>query len=136
MPASTASATAPTHPHPQTIAQLRALIWHSLDNDLLETALFTSERLYAYDAKNADSAHIYALCLLRNAQYRQAEQLTKKWLKHVGCAYVYAQCCLKLDDGRQGDGVAALEGCKRSWVPSSGWSECFCPLDGFAQCEF
>ncbi|KAA8893736.1 hypothetical protein FN846DRAFT_901190 [Sphaerosporella brunnea] len=121
MPTPTASSAQSTHP--QTVTQFRALIWHSLDNDLLETALFTSERLYAYDSKTPDSAHLYALCLLRNAQYRQAEALTKKWLKHVGCAYVYAQCCLKLGDTKLSDGVAALEGCKRSWGPSPGWNQ-------------
>jgi hypothetical protein len=113
----------PTSPQTHTVAQFRALIWHSLDNGLLDTALFTAERLLAYDHKSADAAHLFALCLFRDAQYRQAEALTKNWLRHVGCAYIYAQCCLKLGGGKENSGISALEGCKRSWSSNNGWSE-------------
>lgn len=107
----------------QVVLQLRALIWHSLDNNLLESALFTAERLHAFDPKSADSVHLLALCLLRDAQFRQAEVLTKSWLRHVGCAYIYAQCCLKLGGGKENLGINALEGCKRLWAISPGWNQ-------------
>jgi tetratricopeptide (TPR) repeat protein len=109
----------------QTVAQFRALIWHSLDNGLLETALFTAERLVAFDIKNGDAVHLHALCLFRNGQYRQAEALTKRWIRHVGCAYIFAQCCLALGNKKEAAGIAALEECKRLWVPVTGWSEFF-----------
>jgi len=103
-------------------------VWHLLDNGMLETAVFTAERLHAFDPKSADAAHLLALCLIRDAQYRRAEVLTKKWLKHVGCAYIFAQCCLKLGDGREKQGISALETCKRHWISLTAWSEYFLPL--------
>jgi anaphase-promoting complex subunit 3 len=119
----------PSAAQSQAVLQLRGLIWHSLDNGMIETALFSAERLYAYDTKNADSVHLFGLCLVRDAQYRQAEDLTKSSLKHVGCAYVYAQCCLKLVGGREQQGVNALEACKRLWGTNTQWSESSYPLD-------
>lgn len=105
------------------IVQFRALVWHSLDNGLLDTAIFTAERLVAFDPKSGDAVHLLALCLFRDRQFRQAEELTKNWLRHVGCAYIYAQCCLQLGGGRETFGINALEGCKRSWSSSTAWSE-------------
>lgn len=103
------------------VTQLRSLIWHALDNDLLSSALFTAERLHAYDPKCADSVHLFALCLMRDGQCRAAEALTKGWLRHVGCAYIYAQCCLKHGGGRESQGITALEGCKRHWSGTRVW---------------
>ncbi|KAI5781213.1 hypothetical protein EDC01DRAFT_620031 [Geopyxis carbonaria] len=108
---------------PQVIASFRSYIWNSLDNGLYATALFTAERLHAYDPKGADSVHLYALCLWRDGQFQQAEALTKNWLRHVGCAYIYAQCCLKLGGGRENLGINALEGCKRLWSSNTSWNQ-------------
>lgn len=113
----------PAIPQPNIVAQFRSLIWQALDTDTITTALFVAERLYAYDPKGADSVHLFALCLYRDGQYQAAENLTKGWFRHVGCAYVYAQCCLKLGGGKENEGVNALEGCKRQWGGSSAWSE-------------
>lgn len=107
-----------------TVAQFRALIWHSLDNGLTDTALFSAERLYAHDPKSPDSAHLLALCLYRDGQIRQAEVLAKAWSNHVGCAYIFAQCCLKMGVGKEVEGISALEECKKSWEKSTGWSKC------------
>lgn len=120
------NSTSPSAPQPQVVAQFRALIWHSLDNGLLDSALFTAERLHAYDPKSSDSVHLLGVCLVRDAQYQQAENLMKAWLRHVGCAYVYAQACLKLAGGRESSGINALEACKRHWNTSAVWGEFFC----------
>ncbi|TGZ85418.1 TPR-like protein [Ascodesmis nigricans] len=114
---------APAGPQAQVVQQFRALIWEYLDNGLLDSALFTAERLHAYDSKNPDTVHLYALCMYRNNQYRQAEALTKGWQRHVGCAYVFAQCCLKLGGGRETLAISSLEACKRSWISITGWSQ-------------
>lgn len=112
---------------PLVVAQFRALIWHSLDNGLVDSALFTAERLHAYDPKSPDSVHLLGLCLLRDGQYQQAENLTKGWLRHIGCAYVYAQACLKIG-GKEMSGIKAIEDCKTKWVTNASWSEFVFPL--------
>jgi len=112
----------PSTPQPHIIAHFRSLVWQSLDNDLLPTALFAAERLNAYDPKG-DSVHLLGLCLYRDGQYLAAESLTKGWVRHLGCAYIYAQCCLKLGDGRESQGINALEACRRFWNGTSTWSE-------------
>ncbi|KAL7271794.1 anaphase-promoting complex subunit cdc27 [Rhizina undulata] len=118
----TASEMSPSIPQPHVIAQFRSLIWHALDNDQLHTALFTAERLQAYDPKSADSVHLHALCLYRDGQYQAAEVLTKSCCQHLGCAYVFAQCCLKLGGGRESHGITALENCKKLWSGSNSWN--------------
>ena len=67
--------------------------------------------------------HLLALCYFRDGQIKTAELLTRGWPKHVGCAYIYGQCCLELCGGRQKDGIAALEKCKAQWNGTSSWSE-------------
>lgn len=113
----------PAIQQPHVIAQFRQLIWQALDTESLPTALFVAERLFAYDPKSADSAHIHAICLYRDGQYQAALHVTKNWLKYVGCAYVYAQCCLKLGGGKESEGISVLEGCRRQWTGTSSWSE-------------
>ncbi|PUU84078.1 hypothetical protein B9Z19DRAFT_1098323 [Tuber borchii] len=112
----------PSTPQPHVIAYFRSLVWQSLDNDMLPTALFAAERLSAYDPKGGDSVHLLSLCLYRDGQYLAAESLTKSWVvRHLGCAYIYAQCCLKLGDGRESQGINALEACRRYWIGTSTW---------------
>ena len=113
----------PSIPQLHIITQYRNQIWHSLDNNLISTALFTAERLQAYDPRGGDSVHLLALCYFRDGQVKTAESLTRGWPKHVGCAYVYAQCCLELGGGRQKDAIAALEKCKSQWNGTSSWGE-------------
>ncbi|KAH8153153.1 uncharacterized protein LAJ45_02740 [Morchella importuna] len=113
----------PAIQQPHVIAQFRQLIWQALDTESLPTALFVAERLLAYDPKSADSVHIHAVCLYRDGQYQAALHVAKNWSKHVGCAYVYAQCCLKLGGGKESEGVSVLEGCRRQWTGTSSWSQ-------------
>ncbi|KAF8466698.1 hypothetical protein BDZ91DRAFT_772089 [Kalaharituber pfeilii] len=100
----------PPIPQPHVIAMYRNQIWYSLDNNLIATAL-------------GDSVHLLALCYFRDGQTKTAESLTRGWLKHIGCAYIFAQCCLELGNGRQKEGIAALEKCKSQWIGTSSWSE-------------
>lgn len=116
-----------SNPQPLVVAQFRNLIWQHLDTNMMSSAIFTAERLYAYDNKNPDSAFLLALCLFRNGQYKQAENLTKIFLRHVGCAYLYAQCALELGASMEAMAVSALEACKRLWVGNTGWSKWPCP---------
>ncbi|KAI5787032.1 hypothetical protein DFH27DRAFT_226684 [Peziza echinospora] len=109
-------------PQPHIINQYRNQVWHSLDNHLIPTALFTAERLHAYDPKGGDSVHLLALCYFRDGQLKAAEALTRQWSRHVGCAYIFAQCSLELGGGRQKDGIIALEKCKSQWTGTSSWN--------------
>lgn len=110
-------------PQSHIITQYRNQIWHSLDNNLISTALFTAERLQAYDPRGGDSVHLLALCYFRDGQIKTAEYLTRGWSKHVGCAYINAQCCLELGGGKEKDGIVVLERCKNQWLETSSWSE-------------
>lgn len=106
---------------PAVISQLRKIIWHSLDNHLLSNAIFMAERLVAYDSKNLDSTYLLALCFFRDGQIRPAEHLTEGVTRHVGCVYIYAQCCLKRK--KFVEGSEALERTRHLWTNTSHWSE-------------
>jgi len=111
---------------PAVISQLRKIIWHSLDNHLLSNAVFMAERLVAYDSKNLDSTYLLALCYFRDGKIRPAEHLTESATRHVGCVYIYAQCCLQRK--RFVEGSEALERTRHLWTNTSHWSEPFLPL--------
>ena len=100
--------------------QLRNIIWHSLDNNLLPNAIFTAERLVAYDPKNQDNIHLLSLCFYRDGQFKSAENLTRGLTRHVGCAYVYAQSCNAL--GKYKEGISALERAQAFWMGTNNWS--------------
>jgi anaphase-promoting complex subunit 3 len=106
-------------PSSQSISsQLRHLIFYHLDNNLLQNALFLSERLAASE-RSAETNYLVSLCHLRLADYKSAYEhsrppaITSKGV-HLGCVYVFAQTCLALD--RQQEGIQALERCKALWV--------------------
>jgi anaphase-promoting complex subunit 3 len=112
---------APDNPH--VAVQLRNLIYYSLDNDLLQTALFHAGRLHGIDNRSGDAAHLMALCHFRMGQYKAAFDYSReKGLRglHLGCSYIYAQCCLALQ--RYVDGITALERSRNLWMTRNHWS--------------
>ncbi|OLL23906.1 Protein bimA [Neolecta irregularis DAH-3] len=101
---------------PEIIEQFREVVWYSLDNNLLQNAHFVAERLLAYNDTNSGSKHLLALCLFRQGKCDAALRLTES-VRHIGCAYVYGQCCLQLN--RCKDGITALENISSYWNNTS-----------------
>ncbi|KAJ9155058.1 Protein bimA [Pleurostoma richardsiae] len=94
---------------------LRQAVYYHLDNSLHENALFFAERLSAQD-KSIEPAFLLALCHLRLGDNRSAYEVSKAAGyrgTHVGCAYIFAQACLKLDLYKEG--ITALEKSKGLW---------------------
>lgn len=109
---------------PHVATQLRNLIHYSLDNELVQTALFHAGRLHGLDPRNGDAAHLIALCHFRMGQYRAAYDYSReKGLRgvHLGCAYIFAQACLIL--GKQIEGATALDRARGFWVTRNHWSQ-------------
>ena len=82
-------------------------------------------RLHAYDLRSGDAAHLLALCQFRLGQYQLAYESSKSLgLKggHLGCAYVFAQTCLALANGKEKEGITALEKARDLWGGRSTWS--------------
>ena len=105
-------------------AQLRQLVFYHLDNDLLENALFVAGRLHGLEPRNADTAHLLALCNFRSGRLKAAYDYSREHGirgRHLGCSYVFAQACLGL--GRHADGIAALDRARGLWGGRSSWSE-------------
>ncbi|KAK7202571.1 hypothetical protein BZA70DRAFT_285402 [Myxozyma melibiosi] len=95
--------------------QFRRQIWYSLDNSLDDSAIFAAERLVALSSPSdpdLDNIHLLALAHFRANNLRIAMHLCEN-KKHIGCAYVYALCCLKL--GKYRLGCRALERMRSSW---------------------
>lgn len=80
------------------IESLTNTVWHALDQNLLETAKFTCDRLRSLAPNNQDVNHLVANVYYRDGQYQQACALTAKHPSHIGCLYIYALSCLKLKD--------------------------------------
>lgn len=103
-------------PPPSSIAnQLRQLIYYHLDSNLLQNALFLSERLSACD-RSGESAYLISLCHLRLGDNKSAQEFSRLYATkgvHLGCAYVFAQACLAL--GTFKDGITTLEKCRSFW---------------------
>lgn len=111
-----------THLPAHIITQYRNQIWYALDYNQVSAAVFTAERLRAFDPEGADSVHLLAMCYFKDNRLKATEHLTKKWTHHLGCAYMYAQCCLELESKAK-EGIAALERIKSQWLHNSTWSE-------------
>jgi anaphase-promoting complex subunit 3 len=97
-------------------SQLRQLIHYHIDNNLLQNALFFSERLAAYDLKSSENAYLLSLCHLRLGDNSSAYEYSKLGAHkgaHLGCAYVFAQACLALDKYK--DGIMVLEKSRGLW---------------------
>lgn len=81
-------------------------IWHYLDQNVLDSAAFTGERLYAIDGDSHDTRHLVGLVHYRLGQYQSAMQCTNN-TNHLGCMYIYAQSCYKLKEYTLG--ISAIE---------------------------
>lgn len=89
-------------------ANLR-LVYRFLDHDLVENALFLLDRLHAQDHNNTCWIHLRSLCCLRLARCAAAYEYSHDEAvhgEHVGCAYIFAQACLRLKLYR--DGISVL----------------------------
>ena len=98
------------------IGQLRQLIHYHIDNNLLQNALFFSERLVAYDHKSPENAYLLSLCHLRlgdNGSAYEYSKLAAQKSAHLGCAYVFAQACLATEKYK--DGIMVLEKSRGLW---------------------
>ncbi|KAH6894267.1 hypothetical protein B0T10DRAFT_558416 [Thelonectria olida] len=85
-------------------AQLQ-LVHYYLDNELNENALFITERLHASNPKDHTWSHLRALACLRLGRHALAAEFSHNAAtngQHLGCAYVYAQACLKLKNYTEG----------------------------------
>lgn len=91
---------------------LRSAIWLALDHDLSESAIFNAERLLAIDPSH-ENKHLYSLVLYRLGHYKSAANAANG-VYHVGCIYIYALCCEKLD--MITEGISALEQTRSLWT--------------------
>lgn len=96
--------------------QLTASFWHAIDFNLIPTAAFTVERMLAIDPC-AENVHLHALVLDRQDRHKAVLMATKTHLSHMGCLYLYAESCLKLQ--KHADGARVLEAGKKSWLNGS-----------------
>jgi len=102
---------------------LRNLVYYSLDNDLLQNALFHAGRLHGLEPRSGDAAHLIALCHFRMGQYKASYDYSRERGfrgSHLGCAYIFAQACLMLQ--KYVEGANALERCKSLWTGRNHWS--------------
>jgi anaphase-promoting complex subunit 3 len=100
------------------------IIWYSLDNNLVNNALFVAERLLALNDRDQSSRHLLGLCLLRAGRASSAYHITNG-CRHLGCSYVFAQSCKEL--GKYREGLLALENCLGQ-LPNK-WTACAHPQE-------
>lgn len=76
-------------------SRLTTLIWRCLDADLLKSAQFYAERLFALDGKNHDSRHLLATVTIRLNQYHSALQLVTRPADDlcIECLILASKCC-------------------------------------------
>jgi len=99
---------------------LKQTIHYHLDNFSYQNALFFAERLHAHDPRAPESVYLVALCHFRLGDCRSAYEVSKPLGSrgiHLGCAYIFAQCCLDLE--RYKDGINALEKSRHLWREKS-----------------
>ena len=106
-------------PKPHIQEHFQQIIWYSLDNNLVNNALFVAERLLAVNDRDQNSRHLLGLCFLRAGRPASAYHVTNSY-KHLGCSYVLAQSCKEM--GKYREGIVALENCL-SQLPNK-WSAC------------
>ncbi|ANZ73717.1 BA75_01713T0 [Komagataella pastoris] len=83
------------------IQKLRGIVYNCLDNEQLDSAQLNVEILCAQNPANLDSIHLHGLVLYRRGLYKSAYNLTANRM-HMGCAYVFALCALKLEHPQEG----------------------------------
>lgn len=95
---------------------LRQTVYYHLDNTSLDNALFFAERLCVQD-KTTEAVFLQAFCHLRLGDDRSAYEVSKAAGyrgTHLGCSYVFAQACLRLESWKEG--FKALENSKTLWA--------------------
>lgn len=95
---------------------LRQTVYYHLDNSLFDNALFFAERLCVQD-KTTEAVFLQAFCHLRLGDDRSAYEVSKAAGyrgTHLGCSYVFAQACLRLESWKEG--IKALENSKTQWA--------------------
>ncbi|KAI1405860.1 putative 20S cyclosome subunit [Hypoxylon fuscum] len=100
--------------------QLRQIVYYHLDNISYDNALFFAERLVAHDPRSSESPYLLALCHFRLGDYQSAYEISKGVGyrgTNLSCSYIFAQCCLVLEQYK--DGIMALEKTKGSWSRKS-----------------
>jgi anaphase-promoting complex subunit 3 len=112
------------------LEHFRQIVWYSLDNNLLDNALFVAERLLALNEDNEDSRHLLGLCLLRASRFLSSYSVTRG-SAHLGCSFVFAQTCKQLE--KYGEGVTALESILKK-IPKK-WCTCKEQLSAFAHAD-
>lgn len=82
-------------------------------------------RLHAYEPRSPDSVHLLALCHLRLGELKLAYECSKNQAlkgSHLGCAYVFADACRGLGNGKEKEGINALEKSRGLWGGRNNWS--------------
>ena len=105
-------------------SQLRQLIYYNLDCNLLPNALFLAGRLCACEPKSPEAAFLQALCQFRLGWFKAAYDSCKNFGSkgtHLGCAYIFAQCCLVLE--KHVEGTNALDRSKGLWHTRNNWNK-------------
>lgn len=89
--------------------RLSSLIWRCLDNDLVMTAHFYAERLFAFDGSNHEARHLLATATLRLNQPHSALHLVTRPRDDqcAGCYEIAAKCSAAL--GRHSKARTLLE---------------------------
>ncbi|CAN6618958.1 anaphase-promoting complex subunit Cdc27p [Trichomonascus vanleenenianus] len=105
------------------------MVWQALDMEMLTSAEFVCEQLLALDKKDPSSLHLMGLVLYRQGKYHSAMKLTGS-IRHTGCIYIYARCCLKTRYFYKG--ILAIQNSQETWadrapVRASDTTRCFEP---------
>ena len=98
-------------------AQLRHQILYHIDNEFLENANFLAGRLHALEPRNPESSHLLALTYFRLRRFKASFDAAQKYGangRHLGCAFVFAQACLRL--GWHPEGTTALDKARGLWA--------------------
>jgi hypothetical protein len=89
--------------------RLSSVVWRCLDNDLIKTAHFYAERLFAFDGSNHEARHLLATATLRLNQPHSALHLVTRPRDDqcAGCYEIAAKCSAAL--GRHSKARTLLE---------------------------
>lgn len=91
---------------------------------MIDNANFLAQRLHAAEPRNPDASHLLSLTFLRLRRFRAAYDFSQKYGangRHLGCAYIFAQSCLELEQNTEG--VAALEKARNAWTGRNDWKQ-------------
>lgn len=104
----------------------RDLIFYSLENDFMDTAQFTAERLMASNPNSPDATYLYSLVLYKTKRYKAAFNVSGDYCgSHVGCSYIFAKACIELK--QEADGIRALLKTMNEWKGLLKSNETFSP---------